>query len=328
MKMVIPINPDNTDPGRDEFHERLKLRFPDVDFVFPTSEEEQKRDIRDADAYSGYPTREVFLAAEKLRWIHTLGIGIDHIMDIPELVESDSVVLTNGRGPDLVPHANAIADHVVRMMVVLAHRFNELWDEQKARRWNVWKFYHRQVELSGKTMGIIGLGSIGSTVARRTSGFGMRVYAVDRERKSPSREVKEVWGVERLDELLGISDWLVVSVPLTRDTRGLIDRRRIGLLKRGAYVIVVSRGKIVDEDALMEDIKTGRLSGAGLDVFSEEPPPDDSPIWDTPNVIISPHAAGVTPEVSAGAQQVLEENLRRFLAGEPFLNVPDKRAGY
>jgi len=129
MKMVIPINPDSTDPARDEFHERLKLRFPDVDFVFPTNEEEQKRDIRDADAYSGYPTREVFLAAEKLRWIHTTGIGIDHLMDIPELVESDSIVLSNGRGPGLAPHANAIGDHVMGMMTFLVHRFNELWDE-------------------------------------------------------------------------------------------------------------------------------------------------------------------------------------------------------
>jgi len=177
-------------------------------------------------------------------------------------------------------------------------------------------------------MGIIGFGNIGAAVARRATGIGMRVYAVAREPKSPSPEVKEVWGVERLDELLGISDWLVVTVPLTHETRGMIDRRRIGLLKQGAYVIVISRGKIVDECALMEDVKTGRLSGAGLDVFAEEPPPDDSPIWDTPNVIISPHVAGVTPEVVAGARQILEENLSRFLTGKPFLNVPDKRAGY
>ncbi|MCH8816055.1 MAG: hypothetical protein IH957_13380 [Chloroflexi bacterium] len=138
-------------------------------------------------------------------------------------------------------------------------------DDQRAHRWDGAKYYGRFAELNGRTMGILAMGDIGEAVARRAHGFGMEVYAVDKRPMSPIPEVREVWGLERLDDLLRISHCFVVTAPLTAESRGIIDRRRIGLLKKGAYVIVISRGHIVDEEALVDALRSGRLGGAGLD---------------------------------------------------------------
>jgi len=316
MKAVIAM-------GDERFVDELGAEFPDVDFEFGGSEDEQIERIRDADIYFGWPTRKVFLAAERLRWLQNPGTGIDRIAEVPELVDSD-VVLTNFLGP----HANPMADHVFGMMIMLAHRMGDLWDDQKAHRWEPTKYHENHVELSGKTMGILALGGIGLAVARRARGFGMEVYAVDKHPRPTTAEVNAVWGLDRLDRLLSISDWFVVTAPLTAETRGLVDRGRFEHLKVGAYVIVISRGNIVDENALMDGLRSGRIAGAGLDVMAQEPLPADSPLWDMDNVVLSPHASALTPETGEGRRELFKENLRRFLANEPFLYVCDKRAGF
>ena len=316
MKVVIAAL------ATDEMLNALAEEHPEVDFVTADTEDERKREIKDADVYMGFPSREVFLAADHLRWIQHTGTGIDGIMSFPELVDSD-VVLTNCRGP----HAGPMADHAIGMMVNLAHHTREILEDQKAHRWNAGAYQSRMVELSGKTMGILALGDIGMAVARRAHGFGMRVYGVDKQ-PVPAPEVTEAWGPERLDELMEISDWFVVTAPLTSETEGLIDRRRIELLKDGAYVIVVSRGKIIDEEALLDGLRSGRIAGAGLDVTAVEPLPPDSPLWDQENLIISPHVSALTPEMWDGRREIFKENLRRFLGNKPFLYVCDKRAGY
>ena len=137
-----------------------------------------------------------------------------------------------------------------------------------------------------------------------------------------------MWPPERLDDMLRITDWLVVAAPFTHETKGLIDRRRLGLMKPTAHVIVISRGGIVDEQALIEALRSGGLAGAGMDVFEQEPLPQNSPLWDDERVIISPHTAHVTPVMPSRHREVFKENLRRFLADKPFLYVCDKRAGY
>ena len=323
MKVVVAGNPPEMYCAENFFIDRLRAEFPDISFQSAGTREEQVREIRDADVYSGGITREVFLAAERLRWVHLPQTGVDRQTGIPELVESD-VAVTNCRGP----HANPMADHFIGVMVTLTHLLDEMRDDQRAHRWAPQRYLGRQVELSGKTMGILAVGDLGMAIARRAHGFGMHVYAVDKNTEPRTPYVKEVWGTDRLDDLLQISDWFVVTAPLTHETRGLIDGRRLGLLKRGSYLLVVSRGHIVDEDALMEALKSGGLAGAGIDAFAEEPLPSDSPLWDAPNLIISPHASGTTPQIAEGRREIFVENLRRFLAGEPFLNVPDLRAGY
>ena len=316
MKVVI------TSLATDEFLGDLRTSFPDVTFETADTEDERKLQIKDADVLLGFPSPDVFRAADRLRWIQSAGTGINGILDFPDLLNSD-VVLTNCRGP----HAAPMADHAIGMMVNLAHHTREIFEDQKAHRWNGGVYNSRMVELAGSTMGILALGDIGMAVARRAHGFGMEVYGVDKQPVS-APEIKEAWGPERLDELIGISDWFVVTAPLTAETEGSIDRRRIGLLKQGAYVIVVSRGKIIDEDALLDGLRSGRIAGAGLDVTAVEPLPPDSPLWDLQNLIISPHVSALTPQMWDGRRQIFKENLRRFLANEPFLYVCDKRAGY
>ena len=333
MKVVITPMPLDTD---NEFRDKkylstLMTKFPEVTFSYAASEEDQAREIRNADVYCGWPTRNVFQASKQLRWIHNPGTGIDKIGLIPELVNSD-VDVTNCRGP----HTTSMADHVLGMMLSLTHRLYEQWDDQKARRWDTMKYSRRQVELDGRTMGILALGGIGTAIAHRVKGFGMKVYAVDKhpdrvigQSKEPiPTENNEIWGLDRLDEMLRIADWFVVSSPLTSESRGLIDKRRIGLLKKGSYIMAISRGGIIDETALVEALQSGHLSGAGLDVMEVEPLPQDSPLWDMKNVLLSAHASALTSEMFAGRRQIFIENLQRFLSNKPFLYVCDKKAGF
>ncbi len=312
------------EPG-DETESRiaaLRKTHPDAEFVVASTDEEQMEQIRDADAYYGWPTREVFVAAEKLLWVHCPGTGIDQLTRIPELVESD-VVVTNTRGPHVAP----MADHVMAMVVMLAHRWRELMEDQRLHRWETEKYHGTYAELEGAVMGILALGDIGAAVARRAHGFGMDIYAVDvQPRNAP--EIKEVWDPERLDELLGMSDWFVVTAPLTPETRNLIDRRRLSLMKKGSRLIVISRGGIVDESALVDALRSGHLAGAALDALEPEPLSSDSPLWDMDNVIITPHSSAHTTGLLGGRWQVYVDYLERFMTGKPFPYVCDKRAGY
>ena len=306
------------------FIDELRAEFPDVDFIAPATEQEQIAHAADADLICGWPSSVAVIEAARLRWIHCPGTGIDKIMaDLPSLADSD-VVLTNARGP----HANPMADHVLWMMLSLSHKGRQMADDQRRRRWDTDKYSHSFVELSGATMGILALGDIGMAVARRAYGFDMDVYAVDINPVAAPPQVREVWGLDRLDELMAMSDWFVVTAPLTAESRGLIDRRRIGLLKPAASVIVISRGGIVDEDALADALRQGRLAGAGIDATAIEPLPQESPLWDLDNVVLSPHASALTPQMYEGRRQIFRENLRRFLGNEPFLYVCDKRAGF
>ena len=177
-------------------------------------------------------------------------------------------------------------------------------------------------------MGVMAMGDIGRAVALRAQGFDMEVYAVDILEMEPPPGVREVWPVERLDEMLGMVEWLVVTTPLTKATRGLLDRRRLGLLKQGAHITVVSRGGIVDEEALAEGLHAGRIGGAALDVTAVEPLPAESSLWDAPNVLISPHISAESVQLIERRKAIFKENLRRYLAGEALLNVCDTEKGY
>ena len=304
---------------------QLQAEFPEVEFLVAMSVEEQLSAAADADVICGWPdSPDVVEAASRLRWIHCPGTGIDKIMaELPSLADSD-VVLTNARGP----HANPMADHVLWMMLSLSHKGRQMAEDQRLGNWDAGKYSHAFVELSGSTMGILALGDIGKAVARRAYGFDIDVYAVDINPVAPPPQVKEVWGIERLDELMRMCDWFVVTAPLTADSRGLIDARRMALLKPSSYLIVISRGGIVDEDALADVLRNGRLAGAGIDATEIEPLPQESPLWGLDNVVLSPHASALTPQMYEGRRQIFRENMRRFLNNEPFLYVCDKRAGF
>ncbi len=324
MKVIVTPSPGGVGPGEpdDVVIRDLEASFPDVEFVWCRNEEDELDAVSDADVYCGWPSREVYLTARNLKWIHCPGTGIDGIMQIPELTESD-IPVTNAREP----HVSPMATHVFAFITALSQRLPEMWTQQMAREWGSSDYGWRQIELEGQVLGIFGFGNIGRKVAKRASGFDMKVYAVDIS-PMPSRHAEGVWGLERLDDLLEISDWFVVSAPFTDETRGLIDRHRIDLMKSSAHLIVISRGGIVDEQALAEAVRSGKLAGAALDATDPEPPYPDSPLWNTPNILLSPHSSALTPQMYLGRREVFKENLRRYIAGEEFLYVCDKKAGY
>jgi len=222
-----------------------------------------------------------------------------------------------------------MADHVIGMMVSLTHHLGQQRDDQRAHIWDPGRYTGRIVELSGSTIGILALGDIGLAIAQRTQGFDMTVYGAVRD---PNRTLKrhggstpphvdQLWPISKLDEMLKLCDWFIVTAPLTNDTRGMIDKRRLKLMKKGSYIIVISRGGIVDEDALIELLRSGHFAGAALDSVAEEPLPAHSPIWDVDNLILSPHTSGATPDMFAKRRVIYKENLRRFLADKPLFDV-------
>lgn len=306
-----------------EFTDDLKSAFPEIIFDLADSEDECRKSIVDADVFFGWPSRETFRSAKKLKWVHCPGTGIDRFADIPELIASD-VVVTNARGP----HTEPMADHVFAFILDLAHLMRVQYEEQKAHMWDAKKYRGQIQDLNGTTMGILSLGGIGIAVARRARAFGMKIYAVDINPVQTPDGVEDVWGLDRLDELIRISDWFVVTSPITPDTRQLIDSRRVGLFKPTAHLIIISRGGIVDEAAMTDALVCGKIAGAGIDAFDVEPLDNDSPLWDMPNVIISPHVSAESKGMLEGRKQIFKDNLRRYINGDTLEYICDKEAGY
>lgn len=301
----------------------LQAASPAITFVPIRTSQERVAEIVDADAIYGWPAREALRVARRLRWIHVGGAGIEHIRDLPELIDSD-IVLTNGRGT----MARSVADHVFGLILTFTRRLRETAEDQRAHRWMRDVRLSQMRELTGSVLGILGLGQIGGYVAQRGAGFEMMVYAVDVRPVTASPYVREAWGLDRLDDLLRMADYFVVTTPFTPQTRHLVDRRRLALMKPGAYLFAVSRGGIVEEAALIEALQAGHLAGAGLDVAEMEPLPPEHPLWDVPNLVLTPHCSGSSPQTHDRLWALLTENVRRFAAGQPLLNVCDKRAGY
>ncbi len=304
--------------------EELRTAFPEVDFCPAHSEAEQVREVVDAQVVFGLMTRPVFLAAHQLKWFHFVGIGFDpSVRNIPEF-RTGAVVMTNARQAHVVP----MADHVFAAILAHAHRIPELLEDQRKHHWNTKRYVRRIIELEGTKMGVLAMGDIGRAVATRAAAFGIEVYAVDILPMEPPPGVCAVWPVERLDEMLERIDWLVVTAPRTQATTGMLNRQRLALLKEGAFVVVVSRGGIVDEEALAAGLHADRLGGAALDATEVEPLPLDSPLWDAPNMLISPHASAESVQLIERRKAIFKENLRRYLAGEALLNVCDTEKGY
>lgn len=275
--------------------------------------------------------RELFLAAtldarSELRWVHTATAGVASML-YPEMLASP-VTLTNSAGV----HAPPIAETVIGMVLYFARGLDVAVDAQRGRAWQAERFEHdRDVarEIAGATLGIIGLGSIGVEVAARARGLGMRVVAVRRTESTAPDGIELLTGDHALHELLGHSDYIVICAPSTTETRGMIDTRAIAATRRNAVIINVSRGDIIDsEHSLAEALADGRLRGAALDVFHAEPLPISSPLWDLPNVLITPHVSGVGQGFWDRETALIIDNVKRYLTGEPLKNVVDKRRGY
>ena len=306
---------------------RLREMFPGVRFVLVRSRQEAVRELPDADVFLGWRFEESWLdLAPRLRWIHSPAAGVRRLMK-PALI-AHPVIITNARGM----HATVIAEHVLALMILFSRKFHLCLEYQKQRRWGNHELIESPgglVETAGRTVLILGYGAIGEALGRRARALDMKVWAI---RKHPERETRyahRVGGVNAVPEWLPEADFVVLTAPHTAETHGWFDAAAFAKMKPSAYFINVSRGHLVDEQALLEALRDGAIAGAALDVFQEEPLPPDSPLWDAPNLVITPHVAGVVTDKHW--DRVLEgfaENLRRFLAGEPLRNVVDKTAGY
>ncbi len=317
MKLVVP------DHLIDALSPHVCRIAPDCEIVPINAEGEIEGDLEDAEVIflrwgvTGETFRRLVTSIPNLRWVHTVSAGVDHVL-FPELAESD-VVLTNASGVFNTP----IAETVLAYMLAVVKRLPEFLKQQSGRRWE--KLDLR--ELRGLTVGIVGLGDIGGEVARLCKAFGMHVLGLRRHPR-PHPHADEVLPSDRLHDLLRRSDFVVISCPLTEETRGLIGRAELVAMKSDAWLINIARGGIVDEAALLEALQERRIGGACLDVFSEEPLPEDSPFWDLPNVIITPHNSWNSPRIEEREIGLFLENLRRYVAGEPLVNVVDKGRGY
>jgi D-2-hydroxyacid dehydrogenase (NADP+) len=276
-------------------------------------------EIQDAEILlAGRFNREMFAAARKLRWVQSVAAGVDRFL-FDAFVASD-VVLTNARGI----HPPQVSDHTLALILAFSRRLNKFARAQLERKW----LRLECDELQGRVIGVIGLGAIGREIARKAKCFGMKVLALDKNLAVPPSSVDELLKPTDLLTLLKQSDFVVLSVPLTKETEGLIGQRELAAMKKDGILINVSRGRIVQEQALVNALKERRIGGAGLDVFEEEPLPPESELWTMENVIITPHVAGSTPYYWSRVCDIFCENLRRYTSGQPLINVVDKKAGY
>jgi phosphoglycerate dehydrogenase-like enzyme len=272
-------------------------------------------------------TRPLFLAARRLRWVHSAAAGVRGAL-FPEMLASP-VLLSNSAGIHAVP----IAETVVGGLLYLLRGLDMAVEQQREGRWDKSRFVATDSvlrELGDCRVLILGTGGIGSEVARRVAAFGARCVGVRRrpERGTPPG-FERVIGPDALDDELAAADVIILAVPVTADTSGVLNAARIGRLRSGAIVVNVARGALVDEDALAAAVMAGRLRGAVLDVFREEPLAGDSPLWQLRPVLITPHISPVSPGRFWPRQlELFLENWRRYLNGAPLRNLVDKRAGY
>jgi phosphoglycerate dehydrogenase-like enzyme len=312
----VLVNAEVGEPQR----RRILASAPFAEVVFPASPEEELREARDADVVFGRITPRLFEHAPLLRWVQSLGAGVDGSL-FEELVESP-VVLTSEKG-HVGPH---LAEQAFALLLALTRGIarsirEQTWDSKGSIRAECW-------ELTDRTLGVVGLGGTGLEVAKRAAAFGMRVVAVDPEDVVPPPYVTHVWPMDGLPRLLSESDAVVICAPLTPRTRGMFDRAAFELMQRHAVLVNVTRGAIVDEAGLISALEEGLIAGAGLDVTPTEPLPDGHPLWTMPNVVITPHVAGASPYRLDRATSLFCENLQRYRAGQELRSVIDKRKGY
>ncbi len=265
--------------------------------------------------------------ANRLRWLSSVAAGLERIAT-PALL-ARGVTVTSASGV----HGPNIAEHVLAMMLMFTRGLPRLYRAQLARRWerNLTSRSDGFGELTGKTVLIVGLGRIGEAIAARARPFGVRLVALKRDpstRHDGAVGVDELLPMDALDQALERADHVCLTVPLTPETRHLIDARRIARLPPRAYLYNVSRGAVVDQAALADALRAGRLAGAGLDVFEQEPLPPTSSLWELDNVILTPHVAGATPLYYERTAALFAENLERLLAGRPLHNRFDPARGY
>ena len=288
--------------------------------VHTTEEAEAVELAPEAEVLLGLFRPAVCAAAPGLHWIQSNSAGMDHFL-FPEIVAREYVIVTNMAGN----YASQGGEHAWALLLCLARGLPHVIDGDGSRAWEL-----PSRELTGGTLGIVGLGGFGMEMVKRARGYDMTILAVDPVCQDKPDDVAELEPPtrENLHALLRRSDAVMLACPKTPETVGLIGRDELAAMKETAYLVNVTRGGLVDESALADALKRGAIAGAGLDVAESEPPPPDSPLWDCPNFVFTPHRAGVSQHRNRKTYEFFCENLRRYLEGEPLLNIIDKKRGY
>jgi len=307
-------------PARERFRAAAEAAAPGARILMPAGRDEAVAQAPEADVAAGWALPPGVLdEGRRLKWVHAFTAGVDHFVGLPG-IRDGRIVLTRTVGAHV-----ALPDHVMALVLAFARRLhvdirrqiNHVWD----RPGGVGE------DVDGKVLGILGLGQIGKPLAARAAAFGMRVIGTKRT-PEPVPHLDLVLPPERTDELLREADYVVALLPLTPETKGRMGEREFRLMKASAVFINVSRGPIVQEPALIRALRDGWIAGAGLDVFDTEPLPGDHPLYEFPQVIITPHVSGITPKFFERIARIMAENIRRYVNGEPLANVIDVARGY
>ncbi|MFZ0215214.1 MAG: D-2-hydroxyacid dehydrogenase [Candidatus Dormiibacterota bacterium] len=297
--------------------EDIRQAAPGADCRYLADQAQVEAEIETADVVAGSVTSSALARAHRLRWVHSWAAGPDSAL-YPAMVES-RVVLTSSKGNGAIP----LAEHAIMLMLLLNRQAIRWIRAQEAHRWD--SFVHG--ELNGLTCGIIGLGYSGQDLALKAKAFHMDVIGV-RRTTQPTPNVDRLYPLEQLHTFLGEADFVVVTAPRTLETSGMLGEGEFRAMKPTAHYVCFSRGGLADDKALERALREGWIAGAGLDAHGEEPLPTDSPFWETPNTIVTPHNGATTLQTRRRGVEIFVDNLQRFVGGQPLRNVVDKRLGY
>lgn len=303
----------------------LQKAVPEARLVAVASADDALAHIEDADALIGIASEPLVKKGKRLRWIQVLSAGVDRY-GFAALRESE-IVLTNAKiiqGPN-------VADQAMALLLALTRQVHRAVELGPKHGWRATREKLRQgktIELADKLALVVGYGGIGSAIADRAHGFGMRVEAVNRSLDKPHPKWLKLHPSSALLQVLPRADVVILAVPLTAETTKMFDAEAFAAMKDGSYLINIARGKVVDTQALVAALKSGKLAGAGLDVTEPEPLPDDHPLWTLENVVVTPHMGGTSDRVASRRMELVRENLRAFVDGKPLRNVVDKQRGY
>lgn len=335
-KKVVISSEFFREPTSQKDLQELQAVAPSVQLILANDEKEAIAKGKDAEGDIGYCTVGYLKEATKVRWVQVRSAGVNEFLfqnpELMNLLVQRNITMTNGRtlyAPEIADHAMGLLLANTRGIAEFTRRGGKVeWKKSDNPSKNPLAEGIRPIELNGKTMLIIGFGGIGSQIAQRATAFGLKVYATDPKDIPKPSYVEKIAKPSEFHKLLPLADVLVSAVPLTKQTQGMIGKPEFAMMKKGAILINVSRGKVVDTNALVAALKSGKLAATGLDVVDPEPLPLDHPLWKMSNVVISPHVAVQSQNAKKRLFDLVKENLRHFDQGEPLRNVVDKQAGY
>ncbi len=302
--------------------DRLKQEFPDLEIVVCPDHSELGDHLEGCQGVIGRGLNaELLERYPDVRWAHSPGAGVDAFL-FPEMIEREDIIVTNNSGV----HASTIAEHLLGMMLSFARGFPEIVQNQQKHLWQ--RPSTPVVELGYQKLAVVGLGDIGHALAVRAKALGMQVVGSRRRSQEPMEGVDQLYHPDQLHEMISDADHVAITLPSTPRTRGLFGTPEFEVMKDTAVIYNIGRGDIIKQDELIDALNNGLIAGAGLDVTTPEPLNEDSPLWDTPGVFITPHFSGSTPHYWDNGIEILVKVIRNIRNDEPVFNLVDKREGY